>query len=100
MRHRYTAGRPYADTLPGPDPQITTQSVLRVFVERPEPAFVAPEIADALDCSRQGAKHRLDKLVDEGLLASKTPGKRTKLFWITEAGRKHYFEVVHDSGGS
>mgnify|MGYP002338718969 CR=1 FL=1 len=74
----------------GPDPQISESKILHEFVVSPDPAFVPKEIGERLGVTTEGARHQMDNLVDRGLLAKKTPGKRTVLYWITEKGREHY----------
>jgi predicted transcriptional regulator len=82
---------------PGPDPQIPTEDILRVSVESPDPAFVAREIAAELDCTPQGARNRLETLVESGYLAAKRPGQRTTLYWLTEAGHEFYFQSLSEA---
>lgn len=76
----------------GPDPETTPEEILHEFIVSPEPAFVPSEIGDRLDITTEGARHRMNKLVDDGLLARKKPGPRTVLYWITEAGEMYYSE--------
>lgn len=76
----------------GPDPQIPTIDILREFILSPDPAFVPSEIADALDVTTEGARGRMNTLVDEGLLAKKKPGERTVMYWITPEGKAHFAE--------
>jgi len=76
----------------GPDPEIEAVDILRAFLSSSDPAFVPAEIADELDVTPEGARHQMNRLVEEGLLEKKKPGKRTVLYWITDAGRERYFE--------
>jgi predicted transcriptional regulator len=85
---------------PGPDPQIPTEDILRVFVESPDPAFVAREIAAELDCTPQGARNRLETLVESGWLAAKRPGQRTTIFWLTDKGHRFYFQSLSEGSDS
>ncbi|TQQ79153.1 hypothetical protein EGH24_12225 [Halonotius terrestris] len=80
----------------GPDPEIDPISILRVFLRSTDPAFVPSEIAEELDCTTEGARHQMNRLVDEGYLAKKKPGQRTVIYWITEGGSRHYFEQTTD----
>lgn len=83
---------------PGPDPEHSAADILQFFVESPDPAFVASEIADRLGSSTQGARNRLDRLVEEGYLGKKEPGARTTLYWLTARGHSHYASVASASG--
>lgn len=76
----------------GPDPEIKAVDVLRIFLSSTDPAFVPAEIADELDVTTEGARHQMNRLVDEGLLERKKPGPRTVLYWITDDGRDYYFD--------
>jgi len=76
----------------GPDPETATFRILQEFVVSPEPAFIASEIAEELDISDEGARHRLNRLVEQGLLNKKKPGPRTVIYWITEKGEVYYAE--------
>jgi predicted transcriptional regulator len=78
--------------LPGPEPDITAVDVLHEFVVSTDPAFVPSEIGDRLDVTTEGARHQMNNLVEQGLLAKKKPGKRTVLYWITKDGREFYRE--------
>ena len=87
--------------MPGPDPDVSDVDILRVFVESPEPAFIASEIAAETDMTRQGVRNRLQQLHDDGWLATKQPGERTRLWWLTPAGHRYYSEATaHSSGDS
>lgn len=76
----------------GPDPEIDSISILRVFLGSTDPAFVPSEIAEDLDCTTEGARHQMNQLVERGLLTKKKPGQRTVLYWVTDEGKQHYFE--------
>jgi predicted ArsR family transcriptional regulator len=76
--------------MPGPEPQIRDIDILRVFVTNPDPAFVSSEVAEELDCTMQGARHQMEKLVERGLLARKKPGSSTVLYWLTPDGHQYY----------
>jgi predicted ArsR family transcriptional regulator len=73
----------------GPDPEIEAEDILTIFVLSTEPAFVPAEIAERLDVTTEGARHRMDALVEQGLLARKKPGQRTVLYWATDEGREY-----------
>lgn len=69
---------------PGRIPRVTPEDVLDVFAERVDPAepLTAPELADALDCSRRTALNKLHTLQDRGAVASKKVGGRAKVWWL------------------
>jgi|GEM_PF-489650 len=80
-------------TVPrGPDPEIKALDILSIFVLSTDPAFVPAEIAERLEVTTEGARHQMNKLVENGLLAKKKPGKRTVLYWVTEDGIEYYAE--------
>jgi len=85
--------------MPGPAPDVSAEDILRVFVASPEPAFIASEIADAVDMTDQGIRNRLEQLHAEGYLATKQPGERTRLWWLTPAGHRYYSEATAQSSG-
>lgn len=78
----------------GPDPEIDELDILRVFLSSSDPAFTAGEIAAELDVTDEGARHRMNKLVDRGLLEKKKPGQRTVIYWITDKGLQHYVDTT------
>lgn len=80
----------------GPDPEIDPISILRVFLQDSDPAFVPAEIAQELDCTTEGARHQMNRLVDKGFLKKKKPGQRTVIYWITDEGSHHYVEHTAD----
>lgn len=82
----------YKDVNRGPDPDIDAVSVLEIFLASSDPAFVPAEIARELDVTNEGARHQMERLVDEGLLHRKKPGQRTVLYWVTDEGREFYFQ--------
>lgn len=73
---------------PGPDPEITQESVLEVFSELDDPCtpLTAQEIADDLDCSRRTALRRLKELHEESELQSKKVGGRSRVWWQSGTG--------------
>jgi DNA-binding MarR family transcriptional regulator len=80
--------------VPGPERETTELDVLKIFYERPDPAFVPTEIAEACDCSTETARNRLESLAEAGYLGSKKPGRRSLMYWITPAGYEYYESSV------
>lgn len=68
---------------PGPDPEITQESVLTVFSELEDSCtpLTAQEVADKLDCSRRTALRRLNELEEEGVIKTKKVGARGRVWW-------------------
>jgi predicted transcriptional regulator len=79
----------------GPDPEIQTLDILTVFALSTDPAFVPAEIADQLDVTTEGARHRMETLVQQGYLERKKPGQRTVLYWVTDDGRDYVAEHIN-----
>ena len=91
-------GAPVLSRVPrGPDPEIEPIDILRQFVVSPEPAFVAKEIAESLDVTKEGARHQMERLVERGLLTRKKPTSRVVIYWITDEGRRHYADNAEPS---
>lgn len=78
----------------GPDPEIEAAEILEVFALSTDPAFVPAEIADELNVTTEGARHQMDRLVEQGFLTRKKPGERTVIYWMTEAGKEHYADLI------
>lgn len=72
---------------PGPDPEVTRDAVLNLFLELEDACtpLTAQEIADDLDCSRSTALRRLNDLHDEGELKTKKVGARGRVWWRGES---------------
>lgn len=75
---------------PGPSPTVTPEDVLEVFRLRDDPnePLTAPEIAEALDCSRTTALNKLRELANQGTIASKKVGGRSRVWWVPPADRE------------
>lgn len=69
---------------PGPAPSVTPEDVLDVFAARDDPTepLTAPEIADALGCSRSTALDKLHRLEERGDVRSKKVGGRSRVWWV------------------
>lgn len=81
----------------GPDPEIETVDILRQFVLSTEPAFVPREIAEELDVTTEGARHQMERLVENELLARKKPSSRVVIYWITDEGKQYYADNADSS---
>ncbi|WP_161945924.1 helix-turn-helix domain-containing protein [Halalkaliarchaeum desulfuricum] len=81
----------------GRKPEVSDREILREFVVSPDPAFVASELGEKLNMSRQGVLNRLDDLEERHLLQSKKAAGR-RIFWITHQGEVFFQESeVEDS---
>lgn len=76
---------------PGRQPTISDVEILHEFVVRPDPAFHATELVDALGLSRQGISKRLETLETRNYLDSKLVANR-RIWWIKPMGRQYYYE--------
>lgn len=79
--------------MAGRKPTVSDEQVLREIALMADPVVTAPELADRLDITRQGANYRLGQLEEDGYVKSKKVGAHAIVYWLTEKGR----EVV---GGS
>lgn len=71
---------------PGPTPSVTSEDVLGVFRERDDASepLSAPEVAEALNCSRKTAYNKLVVLRERGQLKSKKVGARSRVWWVPD----------------
>lgn len=68
----------------GRKPKVVPEDVLAVFDAREDCAepLVASEIAEEFNCSRKTAYNKLRELADNGTLASKKVGGRSRAYWV------------------
>jgi len=64
---------------------VEDKEILWEMFRRSDPGFVASEVAEFVDMSRQGIHNRLVELEDMGLVSSKNPG-RDRVWWLLPAG--------------
>ena len=69
---------------PGPNPEIMPEDILDTFHAREDVSepLTAPEIADAVNCSRRTALDRLHDLEERGRVTSKKVGGRSRVWWV------------------
>jgi HTH-type transcriptional regulator, bacterioopsin transcriptional activator and related proteins len=69
--------------MPPSSSETIYEETLAVFDEQASPfePLTTPEIADALDCERRTAYHRLDTLVDRGEVETKKVGSGARVWW-------------------
>ena len=61
-------------------PEYTDEDVLEAFESASVPVLTAPEVADAIGCSRITARNRLEALAAEGRLHRKQVGARAVVY--------------------
>jgi len=64
---------------------ITDNEIIEYFAEASDPVFSAGECATDWDMTHEGARGRLNALVDEGQLQTKKPGSRTRVYWLDQS---------------
>lgn len=64
--------------------EFSLDAVMAVFGTRSDPArpLTANDVMAELDCSRRTAHNKLNALVDEGVLATRKVGARSRVWWI------------------
>lgn len=67
---------------------MTPEDILGVFRDREDASepLSAPEVAEALNCSRKTAYNKLVTLRDRDQVKSKKVGARSRVWWIPESG--------------
>jgi len=63
---------------------VNDSRIIKTFEESSDPVFSAAECAERWGMSDQGARNRLDSLVEEGVLEKKKPGVRTAVYWLPD----------------
>lgn len=83
---------------PGPAPDVTPADVLDVFDERDDTSepLTAPEVADAVGCSRRTALDKLQALADRGDIKSKKVGGRAVVWWRPDDTGRAAGEIAAD----
>lgn len=76
-RTRTEEGR-YAET-------VTPERVLEVFDRVDGPTITSSDVADALECSTEAARQKLNRLHEQGFVHRRKAG-RTVLWWLADAG--------------
>jgi len=81
----------------GRRPTVSDAEILSVFVSHDDPVLSGPEVAAELPIEESGAYRRLRKLHEAGLIQTKKVG-RSRIWWITDAGREHVEEKTRRAG--
>jgi biotin operon repressor len=67
-------------------PKYNDDDVLELLASAAPEPLSAPEVADEVGCSRGTARNKLDSFVDEGIVATKKLGARSRGYWLTDTG--------------
>lgn len=70
------------DSKPGPDPSVSDEAILSIFIESSDPVLTATEAAEQIPLTRRGLYNRLKNLEKEGEIRSKKVGGRTTVWWV------------------
>lgn len=70
---------------------------LREFAISSDPVLSAPEIAELVGVSQQGAYSRLQSLEADGYLDSKKVGAKARVFWLSDKGKAYVSEELMGS---
>lgn len=73
---------------PGRKPRVSDEELLAVFHDSPDPVLSTREVADELPIGRRATLSRLEALVDDGALRSKSIGGRNTVWWLVEADKE------------
>lgn len=74
--------------MPGRKPDVPDDEVLRKIMLSPSPVVTAPELAELLDMTQQGAYSRLRSLQDSGFVDSRKVGANARVWWVTDPGKQ------------
>ena len=77
----------------GRPPRLSNADVLRIVALHHEPVVSSADVCDKMDMTQRGANKRLQRLVDDGLLAQKEVGSSAMVFWLTDDGKKELNNV-------
>jgi len=67
-------------------PKYNDDDVLELLASNAPEPLSAPEVADEVGCSRGTARNKLDSFVDDGIVATKKLGARSRGYWLTDTG--------------
>jgi len=81
---------------PGPDKTVADEAFLRSIRNDYRPVRGTVGIANDIGMTQQGATQRLRKLEADGLVNTDKIG-RSRIWWLTDAGRRYLSESESDS---
>ena len=74
--------------MAGREETVSDKEILKFFEDADDPILGTGDVAELLDFSKRGARERLYKLTDKGLIDYRKIG-RVPAFWITDKGRAY-----------
>jgi Fic family protein len=76
------------------EPELRKSDIkyLRSAFLSPDPVVTSTEVATDAEVSQQAAYSKLRDLEERGLVMSKKVGSRSRVWWLTTAGRQAYAE--------
>jgi len=78
--------------MAGRKKETSDEEILKAVALSPHPVVVTSELEDELGMTRQGIHNRLTDLQEEGHVDSAMKAA-SRVWWITDAGRKHLAEA-------
>lgn len=67
----------------GRDRSLVSDDAIENYIRNsPDPGFVVQEIADEFDITKETARNRLERLVEEGRINRKKPTKRAVFYYV------------------
>lgn len=64
---------------------VDDQQIIDIFEDSSDPAHFVSEISDVIGYTDEGARYRLDKLVDAGILCKKKGGYGSVVYWLKDS---------------
>lgn len=74
--------------MAGREETVSDKEILEFFQEEDDPVLGTGDVAELLGFSKRGARDRLYKMADNGLIDYRKLG-RVPAFWITDKGRAY-----------
>ena len=62
--------------------EVPDEAILRCFVQTNKPFLSKSAVSEMTNLSDEGARKRLNSLVERGVLLSDNAGKQTKIYWL------------------
>lgn len=72
----------------GRKPTVEDEVILRLIALAPWPVVTAPDLAEKLGMTQQGAYSRLKQFENSGLVRSKLVGANARVWWLTDEGKE------------
>jgi predicted ArsR family transcriptional regulator len=85
--------------MPGPEASDKDVEILRRVALQPAPFVTVSDMVPDMSVGRRQTRNRLDQLVEDGLLNSRTVGT-VNVYWLTDAGRQELADAGSGSAES